>query len=565
MVIKNIMMKKILILLFLICSLTASADKWYVATAGSDSHGKGTLADPWLTLHHATDTITGASFAGDTIALGAGTFTETEQSICDENVSLIGVVAFPLTSIITTATVLNPIILMSSAAQGTDGNQSISYLKIDGDLTAKSLIKIFARSNVDIHHCEFVDAAYQGVMFFGRADSLYQMTTTYSTGNSFHDNIVTNCAAWDAATAWDKPRGNFCFGGTDGMLIYNNTIIQPDRGGAANGDGIKFTNHGNHKGTKIYDNTITVPQKKAETSGGGGYNFALELWSQRGGIELMRNTINGCIDIGGYDTNDEGGYGYALKIYDNTIGYDALSAYNHNGIGLELGIHGGTYIYNNWIKNLSRPITLSTTGSALVQGQEDIYVYYNVFQNVRLSSDGWYGYCFDINPAVETTIHNLQILNNTVYAVAERMFAFIESNDATTTFTDIVVRNNIVSNAHACVAITNGTVTGINVDNNDFYNTSHQTDYTGATVTGNTLANNITGDPLFVSVNGNFHLQVSSPCISAGFNVGLTTDYDGHHLTGALWDIGAYEYGQAYLKNNGNLEMNSGKIIVITR
>jgi hypothetical protein len=51
----------------------------------------------------------------------------------------------------------------------------------------------------------------------------------------------------------------------------------------------------------------------------------------------------------------------------------------------------------------------------------------------------------------------------------------------------------------------------------------------------------ITSDPLFTTNYPNFHLRSGSPCIDAGTNVGLTTDFDGSSIVGVP-DIGAYEY-----------------------
>jgi hypothetical protein len=541
----------------------APGDLWYIATAangGSDTDGDGSLAHPWLTLKHAADTITGAAFVGDTIVVGVGTFSEHSQVALAAGVSIYGA---GVTSIITTDAALDPIILLASAAEGTNGNQSISNLQIDGNLTALRLIKVFARSNVNIHHCTFINALDDGVLFYGRTDSLYQFTTTYSTGNTFHHNTVTNCSRFAVYDGWRFIHGCLAFGGQSGMLIHDNTITQPDRGGAANGAPITFTNWGNHKGTKIYDNTLTAPVKKAETSGGGGYGFAIEMWSQRGGLEIMRNHITGAIDLGGYDTNDDGGFGYAAKIYDNDITLPALNAFNHNLIILELGLHGGIYIYRNYFNNASRPVTFTMSGAALVPGQENVYFYYNIFNNVRLAGAGWFGYCFDINPSVAVTISNLNILNNTVYAPAGLMYAFIQSNDATTTFINMVVRNNIVCNAHACVEITNGTINGINVDNNDFFNTSHVTDYTGSTVSGNTYNNNIIGDPSFQT--NTYRLSSSSPAVNAGINVSLTIDYFNHRVPQQdTVDIGAHEYGDYLVKFGGNyLRDGNGKLKII--
>ena len=42
--------------------------------------------------------------------------------------------------------------------------------------------------------------------------------------------------------------------------------------------------------------------------------------------------------------------------------------------------------------------------------------------------------------------------------------------------------------------------------------------------------------------NGDFTLQVGSPCRERGTNVALTADYDGSYVPQGLVDIGAYEY-----------------------
>ena len=54
--------------------------------------------------------------------------------------------------------------------------------------------------------------------------------------------------------------------------------------------------------------------------------------------------------------------------------------------------------------------------------------------------------------------------------------------------------------------------------------------------------NGLWEDPLMTDpANGDFTLQVTSPCINAGVDVGLTEDYAGNPIVG-LPDIGAYEY-----------------------
>ncbi len=54
-------------------------------------------------------------------------------------------------------------------------------------------------------------------------------------------------------------------------------------------------------------------------------------------------------------------------------------------------------------------------------------------------------------------------------------------------------------------------------------------------------------NPLFVNeASGDYHLQISSPCIDKGADMGVTNDYDGNSRPlGLGYDIGAYEYVSA--------------------
>jgi len=67
--------------------------------------------------------------------------------------------------------------------------------------------------------------------------------------------------------------------------------------------------------------------------------------------------------------------------------------------------------------------------------------------------------------------------------------------------------------------------------------------YFATTLTGVTISNNYTyTNPLFVGESvKNYALQSTSPCIGAGYNTGITTDFLNNPRIGAI-DIGAYEY-----------------------
>ncbi|MCB9768465.1 MAG: hypothetical protein H6752_09735 [Candidatus Omnitrophica bacterium] len=62
---------------------------------------------------------------------------------------------------------------------------------------------------------------------------------------------------------------------------------------------------------------------------------------------------------------------------------------------------------------------------------------------------------------------------------------------------------------------------------------------------------NIDADPLFVDPeNGDYHLQAASPCIDAGTDTGLTTDFDGNSRPIGRYDMGAFEF--PYLRSDIN-------------
>jgi hypothetical protein len=93
------------------------------------------------------------------------------------------------------------------------------------------------------------------------------------------------------------------------------------------------------------------------------------------------------------------------------------------------------------------------------------------------------------------------------------------------------------------------TYSGLDVDYNIYYRSSGTTYWKyGATnysfsnwkTNSGQDAHSVNEDPLFVS-SSDFHLQAASPCINAGTDVGLTTDYAGNSIVGNH-DIGAYEY-----------------------
>jgi len=541
-------MRKLLTILLMLVSLTVSADKWYIATAangGDDSDGDGSIEAPWLTLKHACDTVTGANFVGDTIVVGEGTFTETAQSVLSVGVSIYGA---GVTSIIKSSVTgaiapwdIGATIALESSSEGTEGNQSISYLYFDGDsYTADQAINVYKRSNVEIHHCTFFEWHHCAVRFRGGAIP----PTTYATGNSFHDN-----------TAYDSGGNNVMYGtlqigGQTGMLIYNNDIQQPGRAGTnMEGFPIKYLAGGHLRGLKIYDNIL----KCNYTGGDDHWHFSMELFACEGGVEIYGNTCVGTIDFSAYvgeaGVTDDAGYGFALKIYDNVLGCDALTTFETYGVTFERSMAGGTYIYNNEIRNVQTGLTFSNPTDG--NDWEDVYVYYNLIHGIG-QTDGAYGGGILLGRLSDTyvlAIDNWNFLNNVIAdnSTGQATYGIRIRGGTSIDYNNLTIRNNIIT------AITQGDGSPIHLDhvnadvvsieNNCFYgNSTDAATKNVCVITNETTQNNIITNPLIKS-ESTFRLAPTSPCIDAGLDVGFENDNYGHKITGTP-DIGAMEYGR---------------------
>ena len=572
-------MKKILTILLLFASLTVGATKYYVTKTGNDgAEHTGLIGDPWLTLSYSCTRVT---TAGDSIVIGAGTFDETVQVVWDEEVSLIGVVGYPLTTIITSSEALNPIILGSSATQGTNGNQSISYIKMDGnDTTAYKAIAVSQRSNVKIHHCDFIDFYEYAVSFSGLGSGA-GAPTTHSTGNEFTNSTITNCGRDVWVTSYYSATTALSIGGQDGMLVDG--IMIDNVTGGRHSYGIKPNNEGFNENSTITNNVINIHWRHSS----GSFDFSIETWNETG-LEVGNNVMNGSCDLGGRWSAKVGSAGYGAWIHDNTIGPDVLGgAEASRGILLEADCWN-VVVERNHIKNVAEGIYINPM-TTLPEDPEVNGRDYHVYDNVRISynllnnigtltssSRGW-GINMVGDGVYTHTMNDIYLLNNVI----------IGDTDATSTMdgimingvgtiTDLRVRNNIILNFdyayfYAQLGDIEQTIDYLSIENNDAYGNGYSNvpRYGDGMIPGhNTTQNNITDDPLFISTS-DFHLQTTSPAKDEGLDVGLTSDYDGYLVPfNSVVDIGAYEFGSSFVPPkilifNGKMVKINGKIIMI--
>jgi hypothetical protein len=537
------MKNSLIILLLSLLSTTIGATNYYIDPSGSDSNS-GSSSSPWKTLYYACSKATSS---GDIIHVNSGTYIETNQSTLAVGVSIEGAgVTSIIKSHVTSSYTYT--IQLNSNTQGTNGNQHISNIKMDGDnLTGWGAISIIKRSNVEIYNCTFIDFNSRGIYFNVTPEV---MPTAWATGNKFHDNTVTNCTSCLPTDSGDGATGELVLGGQQTMLIYNNTFDATERASGSTGFIIKGVD-GYNKDIKIYNNSLLKTP-----FGGTVWDFVIEFWNCLGGIEIYNNTMTGSIDFSGTYGVAKGVYSYGAWIHNNIIGEATVSSQNAKltrGVQFEQQAEG-IIIEKNWFKNMGTavyfpvyhesPFTFST--------YKDITIRYNIFNNLG-SADGLsksgYGIYFNTSNGGINVCNGFYVYNNVFIGhIGTTLTGWgIEIPDNFATISNVSIRNNIVENFDDEPVYGSTAGSGLSIENNIFYNNGHNNIpvYSGS----GTVQKNLTGNPLFVS-STDFHLQAGSPAIGKGLSItGLTTDYDGNTLNDPP-SIGAYEGSAAVVHSS---------------
>lgn len=408
------------------------ATTFYISPAGSDQSGNGSSNNPWRSLFKATSAV---SEPGSVIHVMAGTYTEISRSLLAPGVSIEGE---GVSSIIkSTLTQEFVAIIIATSPEGTDGNQHISNIKLDGNNRTTSWgIEIRGRKNFTIHDCVIVDFEDRGVLWGGRDDNEELAPAIYATGNSFYNNIVTNCAKYDGFG-----RGCLNIGGQEGMLIYHNTIIQTGRTKGTNGWPIKYYNGGFLKGCKIYDNIITK-----EAYDGISWDFAIELFNEFG-LEIYKNRIIGCIDLNHQNRDN---YPYGAYIHDNFIGPDNSRTALENGITLEFETND-VIIENNIFNNLGVIVYFTPRKGSIIK---NILINKNVCNNIGVAGGRHLGFAIRMGQEEGTAyfLENLCIKNNKFIASKSSRPYWGIGVLGVSKATNILIKNNSIENfSAACI------------------------------------------------------------------------------------------------------------------
>jgi len=506
-------MRKILILTFLFISLVLRAQTtYYVGPDGIGNNGnEGSSVNPWETLAYAVTQVS----ATDTIYMLAGKHTINATVTLPVGVSLKGAGE---TSIITTASLSGDWTTIINMKSGSiiDGNQTISFLKFDGNnLTGEMSIWIQKRHNVVIHHCTFVNFNRAGIYWTGDGGTDSAPPTNYLTGSQFYNNSMKNCAAFIGAGF-----GCLTLGGHEGMLIHDNYIEQSGRPLGTNGLPIKiWSNGGWMRGLKIYNNTLV----KGDAS---LWDFSIEAnWLY--GIEVYNNILTGSIDLN-HVAKDS--YDYGAYIHNNILGPATASSQLYKGVILEHDA-SDVIIQRNHFRNCYMGIHYTPRPGSIVTNQE---IAYNIFDN--LDKDGWGIINWRYTEIFPIGTYN--IFNNVFCSNPSNKAAYGIGFSINGTGEKINIVNNIFVNfglywgrfqyADNCDTI--------NVQNNILFSNGNSNDpyfYNSKFPTVYNYSNNVIDNPDFYS-DLNFHpisdspaIDAGIPLIDAGINIsGLKVDFD---------------------------------------
>lgn len=527
---------------------------YYIDPAGSDTIGDGSILLPWLTLGKATSTVT----SGNTIHVNTGTYTQSTQCNLATGVSIEGEgVGVSIINSTQTGTWSN--FIEMSSAEGTNGNQHISGLTLDGGYVSEASVKtwvglwITGRSNVTVYDCTFSNWKQTAMIFNGITDTNPGTDVGYTkaTGNSVYNCDILNCAAMYTGTG----QGALMIGFQDGFTVHDCLIQQDQRANFTNGWPIKYWNQGWLDACKIYNNTL-IKKAYAGTYPGenGDWDFCIELFSIAG-LEIYGNTIQGAIDL---NYNYEKSYGYGVWIHDNIIGHATQGTKVEGSIILEFRTEAAI-IENNTFYNNTYGISYNTRGVANNGGDRENFVggntpggysyivdnviqnnlFYNFYQGTGIGNRFFIGVISEGTD--DPQINNMKIYNNTM--VADDTDPFGIGIDLTSMPNgdgqDIYVQNNITEGITGAY-LRGSTTTNIDtcfVTNNNAYQCGNSNTplWPGGNPSTYTVTDNIIADPLFVG-GTDYTLQSGSPCIDAGIDVGLP-------YSGIAPDIGYAEYG----------------------
>lgn len=468
----------------------------YVRTDGNNANTGTTNSSggAWQTHVYA---FAHASSGDSVVTALAGSYTETAVVIVPTGVSWHGIDSSTCIIKSTVATSFAEMIRYESAV-GTNGNQSISGLKFEGQNATDWGIKVYGRSNIWIHDCSFSNFVDRGVIIDGGNNT--GLASVLATGNRFYNNVMNNCAGYNLSTG-TYARGCLNIGSQQGMLIYGNTITQDSRAVGYNGEPIKYWNGGFLYDCKLYNNTLQKMALQA-ANGTNDWDFCMELF-ELFGVEVYSNTcINGGLDL---VNSRKLTYAYGIYAHDNYIYNPSPNTFTQTGVTLEYSTRDAI-VSNNTIHNIGMGVyfTPRDTGNYV----ENVLINNNLTTLYSVSSGGYFVNFGDGGGHIN--YNGLTIRNNTfTYQSGHGSFLGIGLPSSDLGYIkNISITNNILTGTSYAV-IYQEPITTIVMDS--------------TTISNNDIYGNTGSDSLFLGIGHGTHFTWAS-------NININPSYTGNYI-----------------------------------
>lgn len=307
----------VLLILFLcIRSCVSYATIRYISTTGNDVSGNGSIGNPYASLFKACS----VSVSGDVVHVVTGSYVQNaQQVIVAPGVSIEGEGQTNTTILLTyslagSSGFNNAAIQLVSTTPNTNGNQSISNIRFNGNYTCFSGVLVRARGGVIIRNCTFSQFGIMAVSLYGKTgQATGQDPIAFADGNQILDCTFLDCNDRIIQQANSISAGSVAYAGQVNLLFQRDTTRNINKPQAHNGD-LYCAVQGNNKSV-TWDACIF--EKPADE--GAGFNFCIESWYDRGNCEIKNCTFIGggnMIDIG-YGGANKGAFSKSWKIHDN--------------------------------------------------------------------------------------------------------------------------------------------------------------------------------------------------------------------------------------------------------
>jgi len=530
-----------------------------VAPSGSDTEGDGSMEKPYRSLAYA---VSKAS-SGQTVGLFDGDYHEASievppgVSVTSVSQDAGKVMIYPKSAYRRGT----PFINFKSATLSTAGNQSLSYVTVDGAVgstyTTRGIL-VRNRNDVRIHHCtirNFMGGKGSGGIFIASTkiavtDGLWWDFWPKDSGllgdDSSIDAGVNKPWPTNPVERFELDHCNIirCGNGS------NNGNDTANRGsGCVNLYNVKdSTIHHNNLDNSdvdvycirgwagctaflwnvdVYNNIMKMKQWPDRAS------FIVETWLHRGGCEFYKNKFNGGLSIT---------YGKETEIRNNVVIADPYirDCWGKSPSLDTLGIEFTHQSYSNASGNYIEGFTHACISSGVTNiARKDILHDILIANNICVAPTR-FGFTVSAVGS-RAKVDGLKLYNNTIDGKGRINYSGIRlSADSGGSLVNIEAVNNIVIGVGTYGGQTTttegGTYSSIRMSNNLFYKNKYNFWSGDSSVTGTLVQ-----DPKFVSKIGSegYQLQSNSPARNAGAHVSLSHDFGGYQSAipsmGAWW------------------------------